>query len=297
MEIREYLKKKQSLVNEHLDVVLPPVGEGPQKTVIEAMRYSVFAGGKRIRPILCLAGAEAVGEVNEGILSFACAIELIHTYSLIHDDLPGIDNDDLRRGVPTCHKRFGEAAAILAGDALLTEAFSCMTGPEILRHTDAPQLVEAMHVVADAVGVGGMVGGQMADVEAEGKDVSLEAIDYIHRNKTAALIEASVVSGAMLAGASGQAVEAFSRYGVNLGLAFQIRDDILDEIGESTIMGKPQGSDRGRKKATYPSSIGIEESKEREKAAIREAFRALEGGNERCAVLRSIASYLLDRQL
>ena len=294
MDIAAYLSEKKNLVNQRLEQFLSPL-EGPQKTVIDAMRYSLFAGGKRIRPILCMAGAEAAGGSGEAVLPFACAIELIHTYSLIHDDLPGVDNDDLRRGVPTCHIRFGEAAAILTGDALLTEAFFVMTNLDLYDGIQADRLLKSAHMLADAAGLRGMVGGQVVDVESEGKSVPMELIEFIHKKKTAALIQASVASGAYLGGASDSVVSALSDYGLYLGLAFQIRDDILDEVGQSDVMGKPSGSDRELKKATFPSVLGLEESRRREAAVIQQSLKAIEHLDDRCEPLRAISLYLLDR--
>jgi geranylgeranyl diphosphate synthase type II len=242
-----------------------------------------------------MAGAEAAGGSAESVLPFACAIELIHTYSLIHDDLPGIDNDDLRRGVPTCHMRFGEAAAILTGDALLTEAFFVMTSSDLYNGIQAERLLKSAHMLADAAGFRGMVGGQVVDVESEGKSPPLELVEYIHKNKTAALIQASVTSGGYLGGASDSVMQSLSDYGLHLGLAFQIRDDILDEVGQSDVMGKPSGSDRELNKATFPSVLGIDESRRREAAAIQQSLKAIEQLGHRCEPLRAISLYLLDR--
>ena len=294
MDIVAYLNEKRTLINKTLESILP-LADGPRKTVIEAMRYSVFAGGKRIRPILCLAGANAVNDCEESVLKFACAIELIHTYSLIHDDLPGIDNDDLRRGVPTCHKQFGEAAAIMAGDALLTEAFFVMSDTRLYTDVDPARLMKAINTLAAASGLRGMIGGQMADIEAEKMPASLELVQFIHKNKTAALIQASIVSGALLAGASDSLLQTLSEYGSKLGLAFQIRDDILDEVGESSVMGKPAGSDRVKDKATYPRVIGLQKSRKIEHNMIDGAIRALENTGPRCEPFKALAVYLKDR--
>ena len=295
MDITSYLTEKRTLINEALSQFIPPSKELHQ-TVVEAMRYSVFAGGKRIRPILCISGWEAAGGGDATVLPFACALELIHTYSLIHDDLPGMDDDDLRRGVPTCHKKFGEAAAILAGDALLTEAFYLMTDSLLYPGIDPVRLLGAAHIVAERISYRGMVDGQMVDVESEGKESSLELVQFIHRKKTAEFIQASVVSGAYLAGASKDDFSAFAGYGLQLGLAFQIRDDILDEVGESQVMGKPQGSDKIHHKITYPSAIGLDKSRESEKAAIQGAIRSIEHMNSRSDPLKAIALYLLERE-
>jgi geranylgeranyl diphosphate synthase type II len=295
MDIASYLAEKRMLINEALARFIPPSKE-LHHTVVEAMRYSLFAGGKRIRPILCISGWEAAGGGDAAVMPFACALEMIHTYSLIHDDLPGMDDDDLRRGVPTCHKKFGEAAAILAGDALLTEAFYLMTDPRLYPGLDPARLLGAVNIVAERIGYRGMVGGQMVDVESEGKESSLELVQFIHRKKTAEFIQASVVSGAYLAGASSDDLSAFARYGLHLGLAFQIRDDILDVVGESRIMGKPQGSDKIHHKVTYPSAVGLDRSRQSEEAEIREAIRSIEHMNSRSDPLKAIALYLLERE-
>jgi geranylgeranyl diphosphate synthase type II len=295
MDIIAYLEEKRTLINEALARFVPPSYD-LDKTLVEAVRYSIFAGGKRIRPILCMAGSEAAGGSGISVLPFACALEFIHTYSLIHDDLPGMDNDDLRRGVPTCHKKFGEAAAILAGDALLTEAFYLMTDPLLSPNIEPVMLLKAAHMVAEHISHRGMVGGQMVDVESEGKDSSLELVQFIHRKKTAEFIQASVATGAYLAGALGEDLSAFANYGLCLGLAFQIRDDILNVVGESQVMGKSKGSDEIHRKVTYPSAVGMDKALESERNMIREALKSLEHMNSRSDPLKAIALYLLERE-
>jgi geranylgeranyl diphosphate synthase type II len=261
------------------------------------MRYSLLAGGKRLRPILCVAAAEAVGGKETQALPAACALECIHTYSLIHDDLPAMDDDDLRRGRPTSHKVFGEAMAILAGDALLTYAFQLLSDPALYEEQVKPEvMVEVIRFVADAAGAQGMVGGQVADVEAEGRHVDPAGLAYIHTHKTAALIRASVVSGALLGGGSSEEVEALARYGSAIGLAFQIVDDILDVIGDSESLGKAVGGDAAHDKATYPAVHGLEASRAEAEKLIKEACDALEPFGERGAPLEALALFVLERQ-
>ncbi len=264
----------------------------------QAMRHSLFAGGKRVRPILSIASYEAVGGKGERILPFACALELIHTYSLIHDDLPAIDNDDYRRGKPTCHKVFGEAIAILAGDGLLTEAFRLMTSQlaQDRRPREDRVIVEAVNEVARAAGVLGMVGGQVVDVQSEGKAVDLPTVQYIHARKTGAMISASVRVGAKLGGATGKALDALTRYGESLGLAFQIFDDILNVEGNAALLGKKTGSDRSRGKATYPSVLGVEESKKKGRELVETSVNALKPFGPEADPLREIARFVAARE-
>ena len=295
MNLSEYLHDRRDRIDQALNRLLPPI-DGHQRTVVEAMRYSLLAGGKRIRPILCMAGAEAVGGNPDTVVNFACALEMIHAYSLIHDDLPAMDNDDFRRGIPTNHKRFGDAAAILAGDGLLTEAFSVMTRRALHPEISPEQLLEATRVVADLAGFRGMVGGQMVDIESEGVRPTIDVVQFIHSTKTAALIRASVSSGAILAGGNGESVSNLSRYGDFLGLAFQIRDDLLDVVGTSEEIGKPAGSDLEKNKATYPAVLGIAESEAREKQMVEQALAALSSFDERVEPLKDLALYLLNRK-
>src|SRR5450756_132244 len=249
MNLREYLAQQQRLVDTELDRLVPPETQPPQ-TIHRAMRYSLFAGGKRIRPILCLEAARAAGE-EPGAAHFtvACSLEFIHTYSLIHDDLPALDNDDLRRGKPTCHKKFGESTAILAGDALLTLAFETLANAPI---EPARRVAVLSHVAASAGTVNGMVGGQVADLEAEGRAIQPAELEYIHRSKTAALIRASVVAGAISGGADDANVARLKRFGETIGWAFQVVDDILDVEESSASLGKTAGKDATQQKATYP---------------------------------------------
>ena len=261
-EFLEFLREKKTLIDRKLEELLPE-REEPGGRVISAMRYSLLAGGKRLRPVLCMLGAEAVGRRGEDFLLFACGLECLHTYSLIHDDLPAMDDDDLRRGRPTCHRAFDEATAILAGDGLLTLAFELFSSPELLKVTSPERLIQGIHLVARAAGVSGMVAGQMADILAEGRKISLEEMSYIHHRKTAALISASVVSGGLLSGARADELQALETYGQALGLAFQIVDDILDVVGEEKKLGKSVGADARKKKATYPALVGLSEARKK----------------------------------
>ncbi len=295
MNLSEYLHDRRDRIDQALNRLLPPI-DSHQRTVVEAMRYSLLAGGKRIRPILCMAGAEAVGGNPDTVVNFACALEMIHAYSLIHDDLPAMDNDDFRRGIPTNHKRFGDAAAILAGDGLLTEAFSVMTRRALHPEISSEQLLEATRVVADLAGFRGMVGGQMVDIESEGVRPTIDVVQFIHSTKTAALIRASVSSGAILAGGTEESVSNLSRYGDFLGLAFQIRDDLLDVVGTSEEIGKPAGSDLEKNKATYPAVLGIAESEAREKQMVEQALAALSSFDDRAEPLKDLALHLLNRK-
>jgi geranylgeranyl diphosphate synthase type II len=297
MDINRYLQEEKKKVDSALERYLPRK-EDLTLNLHKAMQHSLFAGGKRIRPILAIASFEAAGGKGERILPFACALEMIHTYSLIHDDLPAIDNDDYRRGKPTCHKVFGEAIAILAGDGLLTEAFGLMTHQhsEEDASSDKGLMLELIHEVAHAAGVLGMVGGQAVDIESEGKAVDLPTVQYIHTHKTGTMILASVRVGAKLGGAKGTVLKALTRYGESLGLAFQIADDILNVEGEAALMGKKTGSDLSKGKATYPSVLGVEESKIRSKELVEMAVDALKQLGQEADPLREIARFIIARE-
>ncbi len=248
-ELKNYLKQQADAVNLALEALLPPAGERPDK-LHKAMRYSVFAGGKRLRPVLCISACEACGGTTEQSVRAACALELLHTYTLIHDDLPAMDDDTLRRGRPTCHIAFDEATAILAGDALLTLAFEVLAGIPTIGGALALEL-------ARAAGSRGVIGGQMEDMDAEGKTPDANLVEYIHRNKTAALIRATCVMGGICARANVQALEKLASYGENIGLAFQLADDLLDESATVEELGKDIGSDKARGKMTWPAVHGI----------------------------------------
>jgi geranylgeranyl diphosphate synthase type II len=297
MDINRYLQEKKERVDSALERVLPK-REELTLNLHKAMQHSLFAGGKRIRPILSIASFEAAGGKGERILPFACALEMIHTYSLIHDDLPAIDNDDFRRGKPTCHKVFGEAIAILAGDGLLTEAFRLMTNQPAKDHSSGNEalVLDLINEVAQAAGVLGMVGGQVVDIESEGKAVDLPTVQYIHTHKTGAMILTSVRVGAKLAGAKETLLRALTRYGESLGLAFQVADDILNVEGEAALMGKKTGSDLVKGKATYPSVLGVEESKKRSKELVEMAVDALKPLGPEADPLREIARFIIARE-
>lgn len=292
--LKAYLKDRQKIVEEALHRYLPDENNQPAD-IYKAARYSVFAGGKRIRPILCLAALEAVGGDMAQALPTACALELIHTYSLIHDDLPAMDNDDFRRGKPTCHKVFGEALAILAGDALLTEAFILLSRAEKVR-LPAERRLAVIQEIAQAAGLFGMVGGQALDILAEKKSPDFATLRDIHRRKTAALIVASVKSGAMMAGASDIKIQDLAEYGMNIGMAFQIADDILNVEGDSQLMGKKTGSDEVAGKVTYPSLLGMEDARTKLVGHIEAAIDSLANFDQRALPLRVIAHYIMDRK-
>jgi geranylgeranyl diphosphate synthase, type II len=293
MNLREYLAQQQKLVDAEL-ARLVPAETTPPATIHRAMRYSLFAGGKRIRPILCLEAARTVAEAPDGISAAACALELVHTYSLIHDDLPALDNDDYRRGKLTCHKVFGEAMAILAGDALLTLAFQVLASLEGVRHD---RKVRMMAELATAAGtVGGMIGGQVADLEGEGQPPEAQLLETIHRAKTGALLRASLRLGAMHAGA-GQAQEAaLSCYGEHVGLAFQIVDDILDVEESSQELGKTAGKDAQQQKITFPAVYGLEESRRMAERECERAHVTLQPFGARAARLHELADLIVHRK-
>ncbi len=296
MDLKLYLKERCAQVDEALDRLLPREDELPF-SLHKSMRYSVFAGGKRVRPILMLAACEAAGGDVGRAMPAACAMEMIHTYSLIHDDLPAMDDDDFRRGNPTNHKVFGEAIAILAGDALLTEAFKAMSSPAYAAQVPPATLLAVISEIALCAGSYGMVGGQVVDMESEGnKDIDLATVQYIHTHKTGALIKASVKAGAMLGGAAGDALAAMTRYGEAIGLAFQIADDILDIEGTTEEIGKDAGSDEARGKATYPAVLGLAESKKQAAELVEMALDSLAGFDAKAEPLREIARYVVFRK-
>ncbi|MGH9325457.1 MAG: polyprenyl synthetase family protein [Terriglobia bacterium] len=290
--IRQYLKELREKVDKELDRLLPADDEFPT-SIHRAMRHSIFAGGKRLRPILSIEAGRLFDADESMLVRRAAALEMIHTYSLIHDDLPALDNDDLRRGVPTCHRVFGEATAILAGDALLTLAF------EVLANPGPPAEETKLHVVyelAQALGTrAGMVGGQVADLEAGESGVNAAMLDYIHSSKTGALLRMSVRSGALFAGAPAKDVARLTLYGEKVGLAFQIADDLLDELGSTEELGKTAGKDRSQHKATYPALYGVEESRRKALELVRQACEALEPYATRARKLSDLAYYLIER--
>jgi geranylgeranyl diphosphate synthase type II len=292
MKLPAFFEEDRMLVDAALDRLMPAEST-PPLSIHQAMRYSVFAGGKRLRPILCLETARIFSTDVTPALHPACAVEFIHAYSLIHDDLPALDNDDLRRGKPTCHKKFGEATAILAGDALLTLAFETIGGAP----ADAVRRVAILTEVATAAGtVNGMVGGQMADLEAEGKTIAPQMLEYIHRSKTAALIRASITSGALSAGAPPDEVSRLRRFGDTIGWAFQVTDDILDVEESSAALGKTAGKDVAQQKATYPAVYGLKRSHEIANELAIKAIAELDSYESRAARLRELAEYLVLRR-
>ena len=294
-DLTTYLAERRQRVDEALAAVLPP-DETPPTSVHQAMRYSVMAGGKRLRPILVIGGAEAVGGKAETVMPAACALELIHTYSLIHDDLPAMDDDDYRRGRLTNHKVFGEAIAILAGDALLTYAFGLIAENAARVATDAGKVRDVIIEVADAAGTRGMVGGQVVDIESEGKTVTAETLEYIHLHKTAALIRASLRVGALLAGARPDELATVGDAGHSLGLAFQIVDDILDVEGTLAELGKTAGSDERKGKATYPAVHGVEASRAQARELIDRAKARLQPLGPGAVPLCALADYIFERR-
>ena len=296
LDIQHFLAEKRKRVEQALDTVILSAG-GDFAGHVEAMRYSLFVGGKRVRPILCLAAGECISAdpaLEERLLPVGCALECIHTYSLIHDDLPAMDDDDLRRGHPTNHKKFGEAGAILAGDGLLTFAFDLLSDPRCTGLSDAARL-QIIQTIARAAGSLGMVGGQALDMESEGRQISFEELKTIHRSKTGALITASVLAGAIGAGGSRRQLDALRVYGDNIGLAFQIVDDLLDVTSTTEQLGKTAGSDVEHDKATYPAFFGIEKTRELAARAVQASLNALTDFTGSADPLRSLAQYIVDR--
>ncbi len=293
-QLQPYLKERICLIDSALDRYLPGAETLPNR-LHEAIRYSVFAGGKRIRPILMLAACEAVGGEIKNVLPAACAIEMVHSYSLIHDDLPAMDDDDLRRGNPTNHKVYGEATAILAGDGLLTEAFILLSNRKIWGDIPVEKTCEAINVIARSSGSRGMVGGQVVDMEAEQNPIDLPTLEYIHTHKTGALILAAVDVGALLGGASAEQRRALCRYGEAAGLAFQVADDILDIVADQSQLGKDVGSDQQRGKATYPALLGLAGARQHADELRERALSALGIFSVSAQPLREIANYIIDR--
>lgn len=302
-KLKSYLKFHGDRVNRALNQYLPKVTARPSR-IHEAMRYSVNAGGKRLRPILVIAAAEACGGKLEHVMPTACALELIHTYSLIHDDLPALDNDDLRRGLPTSHKKFGEDIAILAGDALLTYAFQLIAKNADMKGVSSKAVLEVLKVVSSKAGTCGMIGGQVADIQADkgrwkkklDRQFSnpSQLLTYIHLNKTSALIQASLLAGGHLAGATRAQIRALEEYGRHIGLAFQITDDVLDVIGNKKKLGK-KGSDRTNQKLTYSTLYGLESSKKQAVFCIQKSIKCLNIFKKRADTLRELAFFILHR--
>jgi len=294
MDCTNYLLNRKQMVDAELERLLSQADQTPP-VLHEAIRYCLFAGGKRLRPVLAIAAAEALGSQPEAVLCEACALELLHTYTLIHDDLPSMDNDDMRRGKPTAHTVYGEALAILAGDALQAEAFAVLASST--RHTPAA-LIQVIHLLAEACGPRGIVGGQVVDLLSEGKPVTRETLEYIHSHKTGCLITASVMLGALLARTDRTPptqLTALQTYGTAIGLAFQITDDILDVTSTSDKLGKTAGADEKRGKATYPAVLGLEEARKTQAQLYQKALDALAEFGEQADPLRYIARIIIER--
>ncbi len=294
MDVAAYLTEQSGIIERALQELAVVPRHAPQ-SLREAMEYSLFSAGKRIRPALAMAACDAAGGDRTLVLTFACAIEMIHTYSLIHDDLPSLDNDDLRRGKPTCHKVFDEATAVLAGDALLTEAFRVMADPGLTRGVSPAKTRKIIWEIAKAAGADGMVGGQAMDVLYDGKEGSKRVLGYIHTHKTAALIRVSVVAGALVGGAKGAQLKKFKEYGESIGLAFQIMDDLLDVTGDEGKVGKKLRKDEN--KQTYIMHYGIEASQKRLTALVAKAVYSLGFLGERRQTLVSLAEFIGNRVL
>lgn len=295
MHFNEKFDSTRGLIEENLIKYIEYIADTPQKELYDSMKYSLVAGGKRIRPVLLLETMDMLGaDIKEGI-PFACALEYIHTYSLIHDDLPAMDNDDLRRGKPTNHKVFGEAIAILAGDGLLNSAFEVMANEVEAKLTLSR--AKAMKLITDCAGINGMIAGQVVDMDSEEKQISYDQLKYLHSKKTGALLRAAVISGAILSEASKDQLEALEIYSKNIGLAFQISDDILDEVGDSKVLGKNTGSDKENQKSTYVSLFGLEKAKELAQNCIEEAVDSLKIFDiEKRAFLEALAWFIINRK-
>ena len=295
MDIQQYLEQQREKIDRFLDQVVPD-GQGLPKTLYESMRYSLLGGGKRIRPILTLAAADAVGSHNDAILPFAAALELIHTYSLVHDDLPAMDNDDYRRGRLTNHKVFGDGMAILAGDALLTMAFELCSQPTVDGSTTSGQQVQIIQELAMGSGHGGMVGGQVLDIQAENQDIDLVTLQTIHNFKTGRLIRAAVRIGGIFSGADSSQLDSLTGYAEDIGLAFQIADDVLNMTGTREELGKDAGTDAKRGKKTYPTFYGVEGARDLGDQCVKRAIQRLESFDHHADPLRALAEYVMSRR-
>ncbi|MBD0316364.1 MAG: polyprenyl synthetase family protein [Nitrospiraceae bacterium] len=295
MNITDYLDQKRMAVDRFLDGIIPPPST-PPTTLHDSMRYSLMAGGKRIRPILTIAAAEAIGSNAPGLMPAACSLEFIHTYSLIHDDLPSMDNDDFRRGKPTNHKVYGEAMAILAGDALLTMAFDLCSRPDVMKGCDPVRQVRLIQELAYGSGNMGMVGGQVFDIQAEHQDIDLPTLQNIHRHKTGMLIRAAVRMGAIAAGAPDRELEALTSYAEDIGLAFQIADDVLNVTGTREELGKNPNTDAERGKKTYPTFYGVEGARSLADDCAARAISRLTAFGPSAAPLRELARYITSRR-
>ncbi|NOQ20427.1 MAG: polyprenyl synthetase family protein [Desulfobacterales bacterium] len=294
LDLDSYLTSQKKRINRALESLLK-TSDKPDR-ILEAMTYSLMAGGKRIRPVLCVAAAEAAGGNPEDAVPAACALEMVHTYSLIHDDLPAMDDDALRRGKPTCHMAFDEATAILTGDALLTLAFQTLASIELSNAEQAAKWLRVIRLISFAAGYCGMIQGQMLDITSEGRQLTLAELKSLHRLKTGALIEASISSGAVLGGLNSNRISMLESYAQNIGLAFQVTDDILNVEGDPEIMGKAVGTDKLRNKSTYPSLLGLKKSKDFAGKLVENALQALESFDQKAEPLRAIAKYIVERK-
>jgi len=292
-DLAHYLNTHRQIISQALNKLITT--HFTDSRLSSAMQYSLMASGKRLRPVLCMAAAETVGKINDDVVISACALEMIHTYSLIHDDLPAMDDDQLRRGKPTCHIQFDEATAVLAGDALLTLAFDILSDPPSLPENSSIQL-HVIRTIARAAGHKGMIEGQMRDIEAENITVPLDKLKQIHRLKTGALIEASVTTGALLAGGSPENIKHLITYAENIGLAFQVIDDILNVEGDVAKMGKATGTDASRNKSTYPGLLGMEKSRQFAAELINNALHALDIFGNKADPLSALAEYIIRRE-
>lgn len=295
MDIAEYLERKRVDVDRFLDLAAPPAAV-PPTALHESLRYSLMAGGKRVRPILTIATAEALDQTPPGLMPVACSLEFIHTYSLIHDDLPSMDNDDFRRGKPTNHKVYGEAMAILAGDALLTMAFDLISRPDLMKGCDPVRQVRIIQELAFGSGTMGMVGGQVFDIQAENKDIDLPTLQNIHKHKTGMLIRAAVRMGAIAAGASDRQLDDMTGYAEDIGLAFQIADDVLNVTGTREELGKNPNTDAERGKKTYPTFYGVDGAKRLADDCVSRAISRLASFGPSADPLREIARYITSRK-
>lgn len=292
-DLKAYLEQKRCIINKRLEAILDCTQI--DSTLCRAMIHSLMGSGKRFRPVLCLAAAESVDRVTDTVIQAGCAIEMIHTYSLIHDDLPAMDDDELRRGRPTCHVAFDEATAILAGDALLTLAFECLADCGQNRDTDAARILRVIRIISGAAGWRGMIEGQMRDISAEGQGLEIASLKEMHSLKTGALIKASVLSGALLAGANESQVFALQTYAENTGLAFQVTDDILNVRGDPQKMGKASGTDSARGKSTYPALMGLEQAEKYGRNLVNNALQALSIFGNKAEPLAALAAYIIER--
>jgi len=293
-DLNSYLILKRKKVNAFINEILNSAANSSR--IVQAMHYSLMAGGKRVRPILCIAASEAVGGNADDVLPAACALEMIHTYSLIHDDLPAMDNDYLRRGKPTCHVAFDEATAILAGDALFTLAFRILSAINLINENNSSNWLRVIHKISFAAGYNGMIEGQMRDIASEGTLLSLKELEDMHSLKTGALIEASIRCGTILGNGSQEQIKQLKIYAKNIGLAFQVTDDILNVEGNPAVMGKAVGTDKNRKKSTYPLSMGLKESKTFATNIVNNALKAIEIFDNKADPLRAVAKYIIKRK-